>query len=113
MIDRIASKDGEVFAVIDYRADEDIPYCFFGRILENRFPTELVALIDEYNALVDGCVLSLLDEVEARIHAYGLRLVERGEKLFSVRLDDAASMWFFTRYPTGSGFVADFPGAPA
>lgn len=113
MIDCIASKDGEVFAVIDYRPDEDIPYCFFGKILENRFPEALVALIDEYNALVDGCVLSLLDEVEDRIHAYGLRLVERGERLYVVRLDDAASMWFATRYPTADGFVADFPGSPS
>lgn len=62
MIDRILSKDGDVFAVIDYKADEDVPYCFFGKILENRFPKKLVALIDEYNALLDDDgVLSRLD----------------------------------------------------
>jgi hypothetical protein len=110
MIDRILSKHGEVIAVIDYRADEDIPYCFSARILENRFPQELVALIDEYNSLVDEGALSLLDEVEERIYAYGLRLTEREEKLFCIRLDDEASMWFFTRYPTGGGFASDYPG---
>lgn len=109
MIDRILSKHGEVIAVIDYRADEDIPYCFFARVLENRFPQELVALIDEYNGLVDDCVLSLLDEVEQRIQAYGLRLAERDEKLFSIRLDNEAFMRFCTRYPTGHGFMPDYP----
>ncbi|MDP9604414.1 hypothetical protein EJP69_09140 [Variovorax gossypii] len=111
MIDRIVSKHGEVFAVIDYRADEDVPYCFSARVLENRFPQELVALIDEYNSLVDDGVLSLLDDVEEQIYAYGLRLIDLDEKLFCIRLDDETSMWFFTRYPTAGGFVSDYPRA--
>lgn len=111
MIDRILSKHGEVIAVIDYKADEDIQYCFSAQILENRLPKELVALIDEYNGLVDDGVLSLLDEIEQRIYAYGLRLMDRDEKLFCIRLDDEASIWFCTRYPTAAGFVPDYPGA--
>jgi len=111
MIDTIFSrKNKQAYAVVDYSQDEEIEFYFRGRIIESSFPAELLALIEEYNGIVDDMALSLVDEVEEKIYAYDLGLKARDSRIFNISIKNKDEISFFTKYPTGNGFRDEYPG---
>lgn len=105
----VSGKTGETYAEVDIRRDESIDYCCVGEIIEYNFPSDLASLIDEYDELVNACVLSLLDEVEEKIYSYDLRLKMQDAKIFSPYIKEKATITFFTKCPTSKGFADDHP----
>lgn len=110
MKDCIVDKDGAVIARIDYRAHENIPHYFSASIAEYAVPDDLAALLDSYSAILDGGLITLLDDVEAAIYQFDLRLLEAGSRIFNVEIKDRKRVNFFTKYPTSDGFVDSYPG---
>jgi glutamine synthetase type III len=111
MIDHIVSRrGGEVYATVEFIPDEKIDFFFRGRLLRNDFPAELLALVAEYEGIVEDMVFSLVDEVEERIYAYDLGLREMGVGVFNLSIGTHGEISFFTKYPTGSGFKDRYPG---
>lgn len=105
----ISDKTGETYAEVEIRRDERIDYFYTGEIVQYKFPSDLANLIDEYSELVSACVLSLLDEVEEKIYSYDLKLKLLGTNIFSPCIKEKATITFFTKYPTGNGFLDDHP----
>jgi hypothetical protein len=105
----ISGRTGEIYAEIDFIKNEAIDYFHSGKIVSYLIPNELAELIDEYDELVSGCVLTLLDEVEEKIYQYDLRLKLLGIKIFGVSIKEKNMIEFFTKYPTGKGFLDDYP----
>jgi len=68
----ICDSSGHVLAVAEI-TDESQGY-FLGRITRDEFPEELRSLLEEYEEIVAGQMLSLLDDVEAKLRAWGLRV---------------------------------------
>jgi hypothetical protein len=105
----ISGRTGEIYAEVDILKDEKIEYFYCGSIIKSSMPNELVKLIDEYEELVSGCVISLLDEVEEEIYKYDLRLKLLNAKIFNVSIKYKNIIEFFTKYPTSKGFVDAYP----
>jgi hypothetical protein len=105
----ISGKTGETYAEVEIRRDEGIDYFYVGEIVKYDFPSDLASLIDEYDELVNACVLSLLDEVEEKIYSYDLKLKVLGKRIFSLSIKEKLKITFFTKYPTSKGFVGNHP----
>lgn len=105
----VSGKTGEVYAEVDIRENEGIEYCYTGEIVGYNFTSELADLIDEYDELVSKCALSLLDEVEEKIYSYDLKLRILDKRIFSPSIKQKKTITFFTKYPTGNGFVDTHP----
>lgn len=105
----ISGKTGETYGEVEIRRDKSIDYFYVGEIVKYDFPSDLASLIDEYDELVNACVLSLLDEVEERIYWYDLKLKALGTRIFSLCIKEKKTITFFTKYPTGQGFKDSHP----
>ena len=105
----ISGRTGEIYAEVDILKDERIDYFYSGKIIKYAMPNELMKLIDEYEELVSGCVISLLDEIEEEIYKYDLRLKLLNIKIFNVFIKDKNIIEFFTKYPTSKGFLDAYP----
>lgn len=86
----------ERVAEIEYRPSRQLDDYFYGKVLENRLPSRLSWLIQEYDELVQHVVMTLLDEVEEEIHTYDLRLEHSNQRIYNLMLmgDDLS---FFTQ----------------
>jgi hypothetical protein len=109
MIDSIVGKDGKIYAIVEFYPDSHVAHCFRGKVIEYMFPDDLAELIQEYTELVDGMVLSVLDEIEEKIYGYGLKLRGMNVLVFNLELKNKTDIIFFDKYPTGNGFVDEFP----
>ncbi|MEJ8302738.1 hypothetical protein [Saccharibacillus sacchari] len=95
----------ERVAKIEYRPSRQLDDYFYGKVLENRLPSRLSWLIQEYDELVQHVVMTLLDEVEEEIHTYDLRLERSNQRIYNIMLlgDDLS---FFTQ-PASLGEYPD------
>ncbi len=105
----ISGKTGEVYAEIDLLKVEKIDYFFSGKIIRHNMPDSLILLIKEYDELVAGCSLSLLDEVEESIYSYDLQLKLLKTRIFNLTIRGNLEIDFFTKYPTSKGFLDFYP----
>ncbi|MFC4158653.1 hypothetical protein [Chitinimonas lacunae] len=106
----VSGKTGEVYAEVDIFEDDSMAHFYGGEILDYRFPAELANLVAAYDEAVNTMTLGTLDELESKIYAYDLRLKEMGCKIFDLYIEDKELVTFFTKYPSGDGFLDDYPG---
>ncbi len=99
--------DGITYAEVEHSV-EGGPHHHIGKILHACFPAPFIDLVNEYNDLVDNCIITLLDEVEEKIYSYDMRLRSTGGRIFNIRLN-SDRIEFFTKYPTANGFVDECP----
>ncbi len=99
-----SNKYEKIYASLDCCKEKGGEYYYSGLLVEQNFPDRLLFLINEYNDLVSGMVLSLLDEVEEEIYGYDLMLKNSGARLFNLSFEEGNRITFFTRYPTSQGF---------
>lgn len=89
MLDYIFShKNKEIYAAIYYEKDSDVKYYYKGMVLDFKLPDDLYNLIMDYDDILNGMALSLLDEVEEKIQEYDLRLKNANERIFCVVIKD-------------------------
>ena len=106
--DRIISKStGSVVATIEILSiDSDNSYT--ARITEDKIPSKLKALIQDFNYLVDNFSLALLDDIEEKIQTYELYLENLGTKIFDLKIE-SDKISFLVKYPTAKGYIDDYP----
>jgi hypothetical protein len=110
MIDWIISgTTGAIYAQVDLLKDDGANYFYSGKIIQNNMPDKLTSLINEYDELVAGCSLSLLDAIEEDIYKYDLRLKLLNTKVFNLVIKEGEKINFFTKYPTSQGFLDSYP----
>jgi hypothetical protein len=68
-----------------------------------------VELIVEHDELVRGFSMILLEDVEEKLYEFDMRLQILNKKIFSPRFKPDKTITFYTKYPTGKGFIDDYP----
>lgn len=105
----VSGKTGEMYAAVDIGGQDGMDFFYTGDIVQYNFPIELASLIDQYDELVRSCALTLLDEVEEKIYSYDLKLRILDKRIFSPSIKHKSTITFFTKYPTGKGFIDTHP----
>lgn len=104
----VSGKTGETFAEITIQVDEKFKYGYEGVILKNTFPKVFIDLLKEFDKRVDEGAFGALDDIENDIYAYIPMLKFMNTRVYQVKINDN-KISFFTKYPTGKGFIDEFP----
>lgn len=109
--DYIVSKEtNEIIGLINVCKDPNVPFLYSGKIIENKFPEDLILVLNEYVDAVNELTFSTLDEIESRINFYKLYLKSRDISIFLPHIDeDNLDISFYTKYPSSQGFLDSYP----
>ncbi len=107
MNDYILSNNKEI-AMIDVDKSNEHPFEYTGIILKNNFPDQLITLLNDFHKAIEEGTFSTVDEIETAIYNYNLRLKKAGIAIHHLVIK-GNRISFYSKYPTGQGFVDERP----
>lgn len=110
--DSIYSKKlNRVLATVVLEKHPTTPYYYTGEIKENNVPEHLVKMIKKYTQAVNEMTFSVLDRIEYQIQEYEIVLLDNDIPIYQLGLDikSIGRISFFTKYPTGQGYLDEYP----